>query len=114
MTKKNTKNYKLSCVGIDSAGLSARLQFCVYDVKTIAEAREEVRKDKLHRKVMRRNNIDYKTVELRAVRCNNDGEVEKNNMKKERRIVDAESAEIRHMYFEKRCRMHPWLNLTEI
>lgn len=112
MTTKNTKNYKLSCVGIDPTGSAARLQFCVYNVKSIADAREQVRTDKLRQKTMRQNNIDYKTVELRAVRCTNDGEVA--DMKKENKIIEAENAEVRHMYFEQRQRKHPWLNLTEI
>lgn len=113
MATKNTKNYKLSCIGLDSANLPARLQFCVYDVKTIAEARENVRKDKLNQRVMRHNNIDYKTVELRVVRCTNDGDVVTADLKKEQKIVDDENADVRHMYFEQRCKNHPWLNLTE-
>lgn len=107
-----TKNYKLSCIGIDPNGSAARLQFCVYNVKSIADAQKQVREDKMRQKMMRQNNIDYKTIELRAVRCTVDGEPA--DMKKENKIIEAENAEVRHMYFEMRQRSHPWLNLTEI
>ncbi len=70
-----SNNYKLSCVGVDDDGNRARCTFFVYDAENVETAREQVRADNQRRKIMRRQKVDWRTVTLRAVRCNSEGGV---------------------------------------
>jgi len=93
MTKR-LKNYKLSCVGLDSDGNPSRLTFFVYAVEGVENARRIIRKDKFRRRLMRILDIDYNTVELRAVRCNSKGEVADSDIPQELEIMMVENQEI--------------------
>jgi hypothetical protein len=82
MTQKN--NYKLFCAGIDDEGRIAKLYFYVYKVRGIENAKRIVKKDKLRRKFMRLNNIDWKTVELPGVQCDSHGRLLEGEEEKEK------------------------------
>lgn len=75
MEKTRQNNYKLSCVGVDNNGNRARFSFFVYSVKDVEAARDVVRSDKRRRRLMTRQNVDWKTVNLRVVRCSKSGKV---------------------------------------
>ena len=91
---KTLRNYKLSCVGLDSDGQPARLVFFVYGVEGVENARRIVRKDKIRRRLMRQQNIDWDSVELRAVRCNGQGEVADSDTPQELDVMMAENKDI--------------------
>lgn len=91
---KQLKNYKLSCVGLDDEGLQSRLVFFIYAVEGIENARNIVRDDKVRRRLMRKQNTDWRTAELRSVRCNRKGEVADSDIPQELEIMMAENQEI--------------------
>ena len=68
--------------------------FFVYDAENEEEAINEARQDPYRRKVMGRQNLDWKSVELRAVRCSQKGEVEENDVPEELEIMMAEHQEM--------------------
>jgi len=91
---KELENYKLSCVGLDDAGQPSRMVFFVYDVETVEDAIDETRQDPYRRKVMGRQNLDWKSAEFRAVRCNQKGEIDDNDIPQELEIMMLEHTEI--------------------
>jgi len=91
---KQLKNYKLSCVGLDDEGNSCRLVFFIYAVEGVDNARRIVRKDLTRRRMMRKQNIDWQTAELRAVRCNSKGEVADSDISQELDIMMVENKEL--------------------
>ncbi len=112
MTKK-LKNYKLSCVGVDENDAPARLKFFIYDVEGVEEARNQARKDKYRRKVMGQSGIDFRRVELRAVRCDSNGEVADDDLEKELQIMTAEAVELERLHLEWKYARRSWLLLPE-
>ena len=108
MTKKRLHNYKLSCVGVDNDGTSARFSCLVYGVTNVDAARKIVREDKYRRKVMRRQNIDWRTVELRAVRCNNKGRVADCDLPLEIEIITRENFDLDGIFYERKRAKRPW------
>jgi len=108
---KQLKNYKLSCVGLDDEGLPSRLVFFVYAVEGVENARRIVRKDNVRRRMMRRQNVDWKTAELRAVRCNQKGEVADSDTPQELEIMMAEHKEIEDLTRIRKARN--WLTGAE-
>ena len=90
---KQLKNFKLSCVGLDDEGLTSRLVFFVYAVEGVENARNIVRNDNPRRRLMRKQNVDWRTAELRAVRCNSKGEVADSDTPKELEIMMVEHQE---------------------
>ena len=101
---KQLKNYKLSSVGLDNDGFSRRLVFFVYAVEVVENARNIVRDDKVRRRMMRRQNVDWKTAELRAVRCNRRGEVTDSDIPQELEIMMVENQEIKDLIRIQRAR----------
>jgi len=80
--KKQLRNYKVSCIGIDDEGTPAKLTFFIYAVQGVENAIRIIRKDPPRRKMMRKENIDWETVQFSAVQCNRLGEViEDENLK---------------------------------
>lgn len=111
MTMANARlnNYKLSCVGVDDNGNRARCMFLVYDVKNVDEARAEVRSSNQRRKIMRRQKIDWRTVTLRAVRCNKSGGVGNGDRLMEEQIARQERQEQDVLLNQWRIKNH-WTN----
>lgn len=105
---KRLHNYKLSCVGIDDDGASVRFICFVYGVKNVDTARKLVRNDKYRRKVMRRQNMDWRTIELRAVRCNRKGKVAECDLPLEIEIMTRENFDIDQLYYERKRAKRPW------
>ena len=104
---KQLKNYKLSCVGLDDDGQPSRMVFFVYSVETVEDAIDEARQDHYRRKVMGRQNLDWKSAELRAVRCNQKGEVDDSDIPQELEIMMLENAEIENLRAVQKARS--WL-----
>lgn len=93
MAKDRLNSYKLSCVGVDENGNRARCTFFVYDVENVSAARAVVRSGSQRRKIMRRQKIDWRTVTLRAVRCNSEGGVGATDRLNEEQIERQEQQE---------------------
>ena len=106
------KNYKLSCVGVDDSGFVARCTFFVYDVKNVEAAREAVRSNKQRRTIMRRQRLDWRTVTLRAVRCNKSGGVGNGDRLMEEQIERQEYEEQAALVEAWKIRTH-WTNQPE-
>ena len=107
--KKN--NHKLSCVGLDDDEQPARMIFFVYGVESVEDARNEVRKDNIRRKMMRQNNVDWKSVELHALRCNAKGEVAESDLEQELGIMAIEADQLEALF--RQNRMRPWMEDTD-
>ena len=90
----SSKNYKVSCVGIDDNGLGIRLVFYVYGVKTITEAIEQVLSDPKRQFLMKKYEIDPALTTFRTVRCNQDGSVPPSDQIKEEKNREDEDKEI--------------------
>jgi len=101
---KQLKNYKLSCVGLDDDNQTARMVFFVYGVEGVENARRIVRKDNARRRMMRQHNVDWKMVDLHAVRCNSKGEVADSDLEQELSIMSIESAQIESLLRQKHIR----------
>ena len=93
MAKTRQNNYKLSCVGVDNNGNRARFSFFVYGVEDVEAARDAVRSDKRRRKLMKRQNVDWRTATLRAVRCSKSGNVGNGDRVLEEQIESQERQE---------------------
>ncbi len=106
--KKRLHNYKISCVGVDDDGTAARFICFVYSVKNLEAARKIVRQDRYRRKIMRRQNIDWRTNELRAVRCNNRGEVANCDLPLELEIMTREHFDLDQIFYERKRAKRPW------
>ena len=101
---KQLKNYKLSCVGLDDDGLQSRLVFFVYAVEGVENARNIVREDHVRRRLMRKQNVNWRTAELRTVCCNRKGEVADSDIPQELEIMMAENQEIEDLIRIKNAR----------
>ena len=101
---KQLKNYKLSCVGLDDEGLQSRLVFFIYAVEGVENARNIVRDDKVRRRLMRKQNTDWRTAELLAVRCNRKGEVADSDIPQELEIMMVENQEIEDLIRSRNVR----------
>lgn len=112
MAKDRLNSYKLSCVGVDEKGNRARCTFFVYDVKNVEAAREVVRSDNQRRRIMRRQRLDWRTVTLRAVRCNNSGGIGNGDRLMEEQIERQEREEQDALFKAWKVRTH-WTNLAE-
>ena len=107
MTEKKLHNYKFSCVGLDDEEHPSRMIFFVYDAEEIEDARNEVRKDNIRRRMMRQNNVDWKTVELHGVRCNQSGEVAESDLEQELVIMSVEADQLETL--RKQRKIRPWM-----
>ena len=105
-------NYRLSCVGVDDNGNRARCTFFVYGVKNVETARKAVREDNQRRKIMRRQKADWRTVTLRAVRCNNSGGIGATDRKMEEQIERQEQEQLDVLFAEWKVRTH-WMNVEK-
>jgi len=105
-------NYRLSCVGVDDNGNRARCTFFVYGVKNVEAARKVVRADNQRRKIMRRQKADWRTVTLRAVRCNKSGGVGATDRKAEEQIERQEQEQLDVLVNEWKVRTH-WANVEK-
>lgn len=107
------KSYKLSCVGLDGNGHRARFTFFVYDVMTADAARDDIRSSKYHRKILRQQNVNWKTVTLRAVRCNQSGGVGNTDRLIEEHIERQERQEQDLLFEQWRIKSH-WSNVEKL
>lgn len=105
-------SYTLSCVGVDDNGNRARLQFFVYNVTSVEQARNLIRSDNRRRTIMRRQNIDWRTVTLRAVRCNKSGGVGATDRTTEEQIKRQEQAQMEVLVDEWKTKTH-WANVEK-
>ena len=112
MAKDRLNSYKLSCVGVDETGNRARCTFFVYGVENVEAAREQVRADNQRRRIMRRQRVDWRTVTLRAVRCNMEGGVGATDRKLEEQIERQEQEQLDVLFAEYKVRTH-WANVEK-
>ena len=108
MAKSRQNNYKLSCVGVDNNGNRARFSFFVYGAEDVEAARDAVRSDKRRRRLMKRQNVDWKTANLRAVRCTKSGTIGNGDRKLEEQIESQERQEQEVLVAEWKERTH-WI-----
>lgn len=106
MGKTRQNNYKLSCVGVDNNGNRARFSFFVYGVVDVEAARDAIRSDKRRRRLMKRQNVDWKTANLRSVRCSKSGKVGNGDRVLEEQIESQERQEQNVLVTEWKERTH--------
>lgn len=95
--EKILRNYKVSCVGVDDSNQPARLSFFIYGVRAVENAFRIVRKDSYRRKMMRRENINWETVQLDAVECDKLGEVFEEELGNELIIMERQLQTIKQL-----------------
>jgi len=109
------KNYKLSCVGVDSKGEMGRMIFHVYAVKGIENAERIVRKNSYRRSLMRKHDLSWRTVEFNIVETDGRGETlpEFVGAEKEIRVREAEQIIQKKKSFDRKARDEYWKSLGE-
>jgi hypothetical protein len=80
-------NYKLFCAGEDASEQFTINTFFAYSVEGVDEARRAIRADNYNRKIIRKLDLSWRTVELPAVRCDKSGVTLPSQQQREQEIL---------------------------
>jgi len=109
------KNFKLSCVGVDSKGATGRMIFYEYDVEDMESAISNTRKNSYRRKVMRRHDLDWRSVEFNVVECDDRGNTLPDFVDEEKKIRAKEKTSMKRKKksFDRKAREEYWKQLEK-